>query len=296
MASPVWGLLCGILFSLLFKLPFTNQRLANFHGPMLKVAVVGLGFGLNINNVVATGKEGLLITIILLLIIGSVGFLLARIVGLNMRTALLITSGTAICGGSAIAAMSPIVRAKGIELSVAMGVVFVLNAVALMIFPIMGRWLDMSDAQFGWWAAMAIHDTSSVVGAAAQFGNESLALATTVKLTRVLWIIPVSLLTAIVMQSDTKKFSIPYFIGFFLVAVALSTYIPFLQTLAPMFSQVSKIIFTIVLFLIGLGLNRTAFNETGFRPLLYGMVLWMISVLSSLLLVNYLNDVGPLAF
>ncbi|GCC50095.1 putative sulfate exporter family transporter [Chryseotalea sanaruensis] len=285
MASPIWGLATGLLFSFLLNSPFSRESLAKFHGPLLKIAVVGLGFGLNVNNVLATGQEGAVVTLMMLGVILIAGFLLAKVFKINTRTALLITSGTAICGGSAIAAMSPIVKAKNIELSTAMGVVFILNAIALLIFPMVAKWLDMSGSQFAWWAAMAIHDTSSVVGAASQFGDQSLALATTVKLTRVLWIIPVSSVAAIAMQSDKKKFTIPYFIGFFLLAVLLSSYIPFFQTTASIFTQVSKVLFTIVLFLIGLGLNKAMFTEMGVRPLLFGTVLWIVSAIGSLLLV-----------
>lgn len=284
-ASPIWGLAVGLLFSLLLGSPFTRERIAKFHGPLLKVAVVGLGFGLNVNNVMATGQEGAMVTLMMLGVILVAGFLLAKLFNVNTRTALLITSGTAICGGSAIAAMSPIVKAKSIELSTAMGVVFILNAIALLIFPLIGNWLDMTGSQFAWWAAMAIHDTSSVVGAASQFGDQSLALATTVKLTRVLWIIPVSLIAAIAVQGDGKKFSIPYFIGFFLIAVLLSSYVPFFQVNASIFTQVSKVLFTIVLFLIGLGLNKAMFREMGVRPLLFGTALWIISAIGSFLLV-----------
>jgi uncharacterized integral membrane protein (TIGR00698 family) len=287
MASPIWGLATGLIFSLLLKSPFSRDSLAKFHSPLLKIAVVGLGFGLNVNNVLTTGREGIVVTLMMLGVIIIVGFLLAKAFQVNMRTALLITSGTAICGGSAIAAMSPIVKAKTIELSVAMGVVFILNAIALLVFPLLGKWLQMTDSQFAWWAAMAIHDTSSVVGAASQFGDQSLALATTVKLTRVLWIVPVSLIAAIVLQSDRRGFSIPYFIGFFLLAVLLSSYVQFFQTAAPVFTQISKALFTIVLFLIGLSLNKAMFKEMGARPLLYGTALWIVSAVSSLLLVFY---------
>lgn len=287
MASPIWGLATGLIFSLLLNSPFNREILAKFHSPLLKIAVVGLGFGLNVNNVLTTGREGIVVTLIMLGVIVIVGFLLAKAFQVNMRTALLITSGTAICGGSAIAAMSPIVKAKTIELSVAMGVVFILNAIALLVFPLLGKWLQMTDSQFAWWAAMAIHDTSSVVGAASQFGDQSLALATTVKLTRVLWIVPVSLIAAIVLQSDRRGFSVPYFIGFFLLAVLLSSYVPFFQTAAPVFTQISKALFTIVLFLIGLSLNKAMFKEIGARPLLYGTALWIVSAVSSLLLVFY---------
>ncbi|NBW37729.1 MAG: putative sulfate exporter family transporter [Cytophagia bacterium] len=294
--SPIWGLLSGILFSLLFTSPFSSSELARFHGPLLKIAVVGLGFGLNINNVLTTGKTGIAVTVSLLALVVVMGLLLAKVFRLNMRTALLITSGTAICGGSAIATMAPIVKAKSMELSVSMGVVFTLNAIALLLFPLLGSWLQLTGSQFAWWAAMAIHDTSSVVGAATQFGNESLALATTIKLTRVLWIIPFSLITAIALQSDTKKFSIPYFIGFFLLAVLMSSYIPLVQTAAPVLTQVSKVLFTIVLFLIGLSLNKAMFAAMGVRPFLYGTALWVISAASALLWVTYAGRLTGFVF
>lgn len=281
-ASPFWGLAGGLAFSLILGSPFPKEILSKYHGPLLKIAVVGLGFGLNIDNVVATGKEGVQATLTILAIIGLVGFLLAKVLKVNMRTALLITSGTAICGGSAIAAMSPIVSAKNNEISVALGVVFILNAIALIIFPILGRMLGLNDAQFAWWAAMAIHDTSSVVGAASQFGDQSLALATTIKLTRALWIIPVSILAAIILQPEQKKFSIPYFILFFVLAAVVSSYIPIVQSIAPILVKGSKSIFTWVLFLIGIGLNKSIFREMGMKPVLYGTTLWLVTAVSSL--------------
>lgn len=284
-ASPFWGLLTGLAFSLLLGSPFPKETLSKYHGPMLKIAVVGLGFGLSIDNVVATGREGVEVTLTILGIIGLVGIVLAKVLKVNMRTALLITSGTAICGGSAIAAMSPIVSAKNNEISVALGVVFILNAIALVVFPIAGRWLGLNDAQFAWWAAMAIHDTSSVVGAASQFGDQSLALATTIKLTRALWIIPVSLIAAIILQPAQKKFSIPYFILFFVLAAVLSSYLPVFKTMAPLLTQGSKSLFTLVLFLIGIGLNKSIFHEMGVKPVLYGITLWMITAITSLLLI-----------
>lgn len=284
-ASPFWGLLFGLTFSLSIGSPFPKEILSKYHGPLLKIAVVGLGFGLNINSVLATGKEGAEVTLIMLLILAIVGFVMAKVLGVNMRTALLITSGTAICGGSAIAAMSPIVSAKNNEISVAMGVVFILNAVALLAFPMAGRWIGLNDAQFAWWAAMAIHDTSSVVGAASQFGDQSLALATTVKLTRALWIIPISLIAAILLQPEQKKFSIPYFILFFIAAAVLASYLPIIQSIAPLLTQGSKILFTLVLFLIGIGLNRSIFREMGVKPVFYGFTLWFITAIASLVLI-----------
>lgn len=284
-ASPFWGLLFGLTFSLLIGSPFPKELLSKYHGPLLKIAVVGLGFGLNINSVIATGREGAEVTLIMLLILAIVGFILAKVLQVNMRTALLITSGTAICGGSAIAAMSPIVSAKNNEISVAIGVVFILNAIALITFPMAGRWIGLNDAQFAWWAAMAIHDTSSVVGAASQFGDQSLVLATTVKLTRALWIIPISLMAAVILQPKQKKLAIPYFILFFIAAAVLASYLPIVQSIAPLLTQGSKILFTLVLFLIGMGLNKSIFQEMGVKPVLYGVTLWLITAVFSLVLI-----------
>jgi len=284
-APPFAGLAAGLVFSLLWGSPFDKSVLSKYSAPLLKLAVVGLGFGLHIDSLLTTGRESIWITLWILGIMAVVGFAMAYVLGINMKTALLITSGTAICGGSAIAAMSPIVKAKNHEISVALGVVFILNAVALLLFPLLGRWLGLNDAQFAWWAAMAIHDTSSVVGAASQYGDQSLALATSVKLTRALWIIPVSLVAALILQPDKKKFSIPFFIFYFVIAAIIGTYVPWVQSIAPFITQGSKSLFTVVLFLIGLSLDKSIFKQMGTKPIIYGITLWIVTAVSSLVII-----------
>lgn len=284
-SAPIYGLAAGLALSLLLGTPYPKAALSIFSGPMLKLAVIGLGFGLNLDQVIATGRLGLEASLMILGIIGLLGFIMAKLLKLNLRTAMLISSGTAICGGSAIAALSPIVGARNNEISISLAVVFILNAIALLVFPLLGRLLELNDAQFAWWAAMAIHDTSSVVGAASQFSDQSLVLATAVKLTRTLWIIPVSLVAAFALQADRKKLSIPYFILFFILAAILATYIPFFQSIAPVISQGSKALFTIVLFLIGISLDKSIFREMGIKPVLYGATLWMVAGIASLLII-----------
>ncbi len=286
-ASPVWGLFGGLLFSIFLGAPYPNELLAKFHKPMLKYAIVGLGFGMNFQNVLSVGIEGLGITLLTLVFTVSAGWFIAKLLGIEPKIAFLIASGTAICGGSAIAALSPVIDAKNREISVAMGVIFILNAVALLIFPFLGRELGLSATQFAWWSAIAIHDTSSVVGTASQFGNESLALATTIKLTRALWIVPFSLLAAHLFYTKNKKNDYPYFILFFILAALVSTYFPVIQVVSPFIVQLSKSAFTIVLFLIGIGINKTAIRETGAKPILYGVLLWLIISLISLFGVIY---------
>ena len=190
----------------------------------------------------------------------------------------LVASGTAICGGSAIAAVAPAVNASEKEISVSLGVVFLLNAVALVVFPFIGHLLGLSQHQFGLWSAIAIHDTSSVVGAASAYGNEALEVATTVKLARALWIIPVSLLSAFLFKNKGKKISIPWFILFFILAMLANSYLPGISTVAP----------AITLFLIGAGLSVEKIKSVGWKPLILGIILWItVSILSLLVIMHY---------
>lgn len=283
-ASPVWGLMTGLLFCLTLGSPFSGATLGTFHKPLLKAAVVGLGFGLSIDSVVSTGREGLWVTLVALSAVLVTGLILGKLLKINMRTAFLISSGTAICGGSAIAALSPVVNAKNKEISAALGVVFVLNAVALVAFPWVGRWLDLTSTQFAWWAAMAIHDTSSVVGATAAFSPDSLALATTLKLTRALWILPISLILAVGLGTK-RGATIPYFILYFLLAAVIASYLPIPPAVSSFIVSTSRSMFTLVLFMIGVGLEKTALREVGIRPVIYGIVLWVATAVFSLLFV-----------
>ncbi len=215
------------------------------------------------------------------------GLLLGRFFHIERNLSILLTSGTAICGGSAIAAVAPAVDASEKEISVSLGVVFLLNAVALVLFPFLGNLLGLTQHQFGLWSAIAIHDTSSVVGAASAYGNEALEVATTVKLARALWIIPVSLLSAFLFKSKGKKISIPWFILFFILAMLANSYLPGVSTLAPAITTVSKAALVVTLFLIGAGLSVEKIKSVGWKPLILGVILWItVSVFSLLVILN----------
>ena len=271
----VFALLCGQAY------PTFNKNVSK---KLLQYSVIGLGFGMNLQASLASGKEGMLFTIISVvgtLLIGM--FIGCKVLKLNRNTSYLISSGTAICGGSAIAAVGPIIKAKDTDMSMALATVFILNAIGLFLFPIMGHWLGLSQQEFGTWAAIAIHDTSSVVGAGAAYGEEALQVATTIKLTRALWIIPLALVTSIIFRSDGKKISIPWFILFFIVAMLINTY------LLADYPEVGKFIagiarkgLIITMFFIGASLSVDVIKSVGIRPLLQGILLWIIISAASL--------------
>lgn len=254
---------------------------------LLQVSVVGLGFGMNAGTALRAGREGLLFAVVS--IAGTLGFgwLLGRIFGIEKKTSLLISGGTAICGGSAIAALSPVIHAEERQVSVAMGTIFILNSVALFLFPVVGHFLHLSQNQFGLWSAIAIHDTSSVVGAAGRYGPEALQIATTVKLARALWIIPVSLLAAFFFRGGSgnggkrARISIPWFIGLFVAAILLNTWLP-VPALDHAIVRASHAGLTLTLFLIGSGLSMQVLKNTGVRPLLQGILLWMLISVTTL--------------
>ena len=271
----VFALLCGQAY------PTFNKNVSK---KLLQYSVIGLGFGMNLQASLASGKEGMLFTIISVvgtLLIGM--FIGCKVLKLNRNTSYLISSGTAICGGSAIAAVGPIIKAKDTDMSMALATVFILNAIGLFLFPIMGHWLGLSQQEFGTWAAIAIHDTSSVVGAGAAYGEEALQVATTIKLTRALWIIPLALVTSVIFRSEGKKISIPWFILFFIVAMLINTY------LLADFPEVGKFIagiarkgLIITMFFIGASLSVDVIKSVGIRPLLQGILLWIIISAGSL--------------
>ena len=271
----VFALLCGQAY------PTFNKQVSK---KLLQYSVIGLGFGMNLQASLASGKEGMLFTIISVigtLLIGM--FIGCKILKLNRNTSYLISSGTAICGGSAIAAVGPIIKAKDTDMSMALATVFILNAIGLFLFPALGHWLGLSQQEFGTWAAIAIHDTSSVVGAGAAYGEEALQVATTIKLTRALWIIPLALITSIIFRSDGKKISIPWFILFFIVAMLINTY------LLADYPEIGKFIagiarkgLIITMFFIGASLSVDVIKSVGIRPLLQGILLWIIISAASL--------------
>ena len=278
--TPPVALFVGLIFAQIYgeAYPTFNKKVSKY---LLQYSVVGLGFGMNLQSALASGKEGMEFTIISVAGTLIVGWVIGRILlRIDKNTAYLVSSGTAICGGSAIAAIGPVIRAKDSEMSVALGTVFILNAIALFIFPIIGHALGMSQHDFGTWAAIAIHDTSSVVGAGQAYGEEALQVATTIKLTRALWIIPVALVTSLLFKSKGSKISIPWFIFFFILAMLVNTYLLSLNetTLAigEMVNNFSRKTLTITLFFIGASLTRNVMKAVGIRPLIQGILLWAV--------------------
>ncbi len=286
-ASPPIALALGLALALTIGNPFAAQT-SKPTKILLQASVVGLGFGMNLEKVVEAGRTGILFT--LLTIAGTLllGYVLGRAMRIERTTAHLISSGTAICGGSAIAAVGPVLGAKDEEMSVALGTVFILNAIALFAFPPIGHQLHLTQPQFGVWAAIAIHDTSSVVGAAAKYGADALQIATTIKLARALWIVPLTLATAFAFKRKAAKVAIPWFILFFLIASVIRTYLdgPWDAVV-----QLARIGLTITLFLIGAALSRKSIAAVGVRPLIFGVILWLLISSVSLLMI-YSNQIS----
>lgn len=280
------ALLLGLIFSQTLGHPFLthNKKITK---TLLQYSVVGLGFGMNLFDAMKAGQEGFVFTISSIAVILVLGFVIGKALSIKRNTTLLISSGTAICGGSAIAAISPVIDAKEDEISVSLGVVFILNAIALFIFPSIGHYLNLTQHQFGVWSAIAIHDTSSVVGAAQKFGEEALQVATTIKMERALWIIPLSLGMALVFKSDKNKISIPYFILFFVAAMAINTYFPQTHEIGKYIVLIAKKGLTLTLFLIGAGLTREALKSVGLKPLLLAVILWGVISVASLAVIMH---------
>ena len=284
--SPPIALFLGLLFALLFgqAYPKFNKKVSK---KLLQYSVVGLGFGMNLQASLQSGKEGMAFTIVSVVGTMLIGWLIGRkLLKVERDTSYLISSGTAICGGSAIAAVGPVLKAKDTEMSVALGTVFILNAIALFVFPVIGHALDMTQQQFGMWAAIAIHDTSSVVGAGAAYGEEALQVATTIKLTRALWIIPLALATSFIFKSKGQKISIPWFILFFVLAMIFNTYLlsatEIGTTIGHYINDFARKSLTITLFFIGASLSRDVLKSVGIKPLIQGVLLWIIISLSTL--------------
>jgi len=282
--APV-ALIGGFLFALFFGHPFPNLN-HKATSLLLKISVIGLGFGMNVTVALQAGKDGFLLTITSILLVLILGYLFGRWLKIPSKLSHLVASGTAICGGSAIAAIAPVVKANGKEVSMSLGVIFLLNSIALILFPVVGNMLSLSQQSFGLWAAIAIHDTSSVVGAASAFGEEALQVATTVKLARALWIIPLMFLTVIFFKGKEKKIKIPWFILLFLLAMGWNSYFP-MEINAILF-KISKSLLVVTLFLIGTSLSVSSIKEVGVKPLLLGLLLWIIiSVFSLLAIVGW---------
>jgi uncharacterized integral membrane protein (TIGR00698 family) len=280
-ASPPLALLVGLAFGAVASHPYPGES-RQISKYMLQAAVVGLGFGMNLHQVMRAGSSGFLYTAIGIVFALAVGTLIARVVAVDSRAAFLISTGTAICGGSAIAAVGPVLGATEDEMSVSLGTVFLLNSVALLTFPAIGTAFQLSQTQFGLWGALAIHDTSSVVGACAKYGATALAIGTTVKLARALWIVPITVATAVAKGSKTRV-RWPWFILLFCLAAMLNTYflegLPVYQFLA----HAGKLMLVFTLFLIGATLSPAALRKVGPRPLLQGVLLWAVVGVTSLL-------------
>lgn len=287
LSAPI-ALLGGFLFTFLLGHPFPKLS-GKATGLLLKASVVGLGFGMNVHSALQVGREGLWLTIASISTVLILGYAIGRWLHMRRKMSHLVASGTAICGGSAIAAVAPAVKANEKETSVSLGVVFLLNSLALLLFPILGHWLGLTQHQFGLWSAIAIHDTSSVVGASSAYGAEALNVATTVKLARALWIIPVSLLSALLFRSSGKKISIPWFIGFFIIAMLMNSYLPFVSVFNTQVVAISKAALVVTLFLIGSSLSVEKIRSVGFRPLVLGILLWIVVSVGSLLAILYLG-------
>jgi uncharacterized integral membrane protein (TIGR00698 family) len=282
--SPPVALAMGLVFGLVLPHPYSNEA-KKFSKFLLQASVVGLGFGMNLHQVVQAGRSGFVYTLLGISFALLAGMGLGALLGVQRVPAFLISTGTAICGGSAIAAVGPITQASDEEMAIALGTVFVLNSVALLTFPAIGSALKLTQPQFGLWAALAIHDTSSVVGAAAKYGAEALAIATTVKLARALWIVPLSIATAIV-RGAKAKIQWPWFIALFCLAAVCNTYWSAGAHAYAVAVKVAKIGLTATLFLIGSGISLETIKRVGPRPLLQGIILWLIVLTGSLWLIR----------
>jgi uncharacterized integral membrane protein (TIGR00698 family) len=279
MVSAPMALTAGLAFGLVIGNPWKNTT-STWSRRLLQASVVGLGFGMNLPVILKTGKDAFLYTAISISFTMLAGWLLGRLFKTPQRTSTLISFGTAICGGSAIAAMAPVIKAEAEETGVALATIFTLNSIALILFPPLGHLLGMGQQQFGLWSALAIHDTSSVVGAAAAYGGLALAIGTTVKLTRALWIMPSALLAAWFTKSEGKA-KFPFFIIGFIAAAALKTALPQLEQLWHPLNSIAKQSLVVTLFLIGSGLTREVLGKTGIKPLAQGITLWIIVSVTS---------------
>lgn len=282
--SPPVALACGLLYGFSFEHPFhiAAKQLSKL---LLQISVVGLGFGMNLTQVLQAGQSGFVYTAVSISFALLLGWWLGRLLHVEHKISFLISAGTAICGGSAIAAIAPITDAGEEQIAVSLGTVFVLNSVALLAFPAIGSALHLTQTQFGLWSALAIHDTSSVVGAAAKFGAVALAVGTTVKLARALWIVPLSIGIAATRKSKAR-IHWPWFILFFCVAAVANTYVPLFHPVYPTLQHLGIIGLTVTLFLIGTGLSMKTLREVGVRPLVQGIALWIVIATVSLELIR----------
>lgn len=284
LVSPPLALASGLAFGLFLVHPFA-QPAKQLSKLLLQISVVGIGFGMDLHQIVRVGRSGFLYTALSISFAMLLGWLLGRVFNVQPRISFLICAGTAICGGSAIAAVAPVAEAEEEEIAVSLGTIFVLNSIALLLFPAIGLLLHMTQTQFGLWSALAIHDTSSVVGATAKYGAIALAVGTTVKLARALWIVPMSVGTALTRKSKAR-IQWPWFILFFCLAAVANTYLHVLAPAYAMLKHLGIIGLTATLYLIGTGLSKETLRKVGVRPLMQGVLLWIAVAVGSLLLIR----------
>lgn len=280
--TPALALFVGLMYALILgDVPYGkfNKKCSKY---LLQAAVVGLGFGMNFEQSIQAGKDGMLLTIASVFVVMILAVFIGKKMKLDDKTSYLIGSGTAICGGSAIAAIGPVIKADDNQMAISLGTIFMLNAIALFIFPPIGRMIGLTDAQFGTWAAIAIHDTSSVVGAGQAFSDKALEIATLVKLTRALWIIPLAIVTTFVYREKSKKITIPWFIFLFILAMLVNTYAGIPAEVSKWIVLIAKQGMVLTLFLIGSSLSINVVKKVGLTPVILGVVLWVIIGIVSL--------------
>ncbi|CAN5880398.1 putative sulfate exporter family transporter [soil metagenome] len=288
----IFALLAGVLVALTVGNPYPTQT-SKIARVLLSASVIGLGAGMDLRVVAIVGLHGLGYTALTIGVAIGLGLTLGRLLRVPRAVTILITVGTAICGGSAIAAVAPVIAAPDEDTSLALVTVFLLNAIALVVFPLIGRAVGLEQVDFGLWAALAIHDTSSVVGAASHYGQQALAVATAAKLARALWIIPVTLVaTRFVKRHETTEGPAPrrpWFIAGFIAAAALATYVPALTPIGQRVAEGAHYALGATLFLVGLGLTRPALKRLGARPLILGVALWLTLASATLAVIVWLR-------
>ncbi len=280
------ALLMGFIYSFIFKNPFKFYTSKAIHY-FLKISVIGLGFSMLFKETIETSKESFSLTFYSIILTVSLGLLLSKLLKMDLKLGHLITSGTSICGGSAIAAISPVIKANGKSISIALGIIFLLNSIALLIFPKIGQLLNLSQKQFGLWCAIAIHDTSSVVGATIGYGQEALRIGTTVKLLRTLWIIPLSIFSMFLFKTSGEKIKFPYFILLFLIAIFINSCHLLPTTVTNLMVLFSKRLLIVTLFLVGSTFSITDLKSSGLQPILLAISLWLFISTFSLVYIIY---------